>query len=447
MPAKQTSKQTVSQLKKISETALKEAKKQGASSAEVGTSVETGFSVTVRKGTVDTLEYNHDKGLGVTVYFGQCKGSASTTDTSLDAVAETVKAACEIAKVTAEDECSGLAEKKLMAKDFPDLDLNHPWGVNPEQGIEIAKQCEAAGLKFDKQISNSEGATLSSHEGFHIYANSHGFVGNYTSTRHSATCVLLAKQGSSMQRDYYYTVARDADDLESFKSVGKKAAERTLRKLGAKKVKTCQVPVIFEADIAAGLISSFTAAISGGNLYRKSSFLVDHLDKQIFPKHINIYQRPLLKKALGSASFDGDGVATMDRDYIKEGVLKSYILGTYSARRLGMQTTGNSGGVYNLFISTSDYDLPALLKKMGTGILVTEMMGSGINLVTGDYSRGAFGFWVENGELQYPIEEFTIAGNLKDMFKNLVAVGNDVDHRKNKQTGSILLEQMTIAGN
>ncbi len=425
---------------------LDEAKQQGASSAEAGLSVDRGLSVSVRLGEVETIEHHRSQGLGVTVYFGQRKGTASSTDLSAQAVRETVAAACRIAKHAAADEFAGLPEAELLAKDFPDLDLYHPWVVEVEEAIELAKRCEDAARSFHPDITNSEGANLNTYQGLRVAGNSLGFLHGYPSSRHSISCSVIGGTGDNMQRDDWWTVARDAIDMEPAEVVGRKAAERTIRRLNGRSLSTRQCPVIFAAEVAGGLIGHFIGAIRGGNLYRKSTFLLDQLGKPVFPGFIHIHEQPHLRKALGSAPYDGEGVATHAHDIVKDGILESYVLSTYSARKLGMKTTGNAGGVHNLIIEPGVLDLPALLKKMGTGLFVNELMGQGVNIVTGDYSRGAGGFWVENGEIQYPVDEFTIAGNLKDMFMNIVAVGNDVDLRGNTRTGSILIEEMTIAG-
>jgi PmbA protein len=425
---------------------LDEAKRQGASAAEAGVNAESGLSVTVRLGEVETVEHNRDKGLGVTVYFGQRKGSASTSDYSREAIRETVGAACAIAKYTAEDSCAGLADAERMATQIPELDLHHPWELSAERAIELAVECEAAAQAVDKRITNSEGSTVSSHAGRRVYANSHGFLGAYPSSRHSVSCAVIADDGHGMQRDYWYTVARDREDLETARSVGRRAGERTVKRLGGRRISTRQAPVLFAAEVADGLFGNFIRAIRGESLYRKASFLLDQLGETIFPTFIRIHEQPHLKKALGSAPFDSEGVATQARDLVTEGVLQGYVLDSYSARKLGMQTTGNGGGVHNLTIDSGPYDFTGLLKEMDKGLLVTEMMGMGVNIVTGDYSRGAAGFWVEDGAIQYPVEEITIAGNLRDMFRDIVAVGNDVDTRGNTRTGSVLIEHMTIAG-
>ncbi|MDE1462730.1 metalloprotease PmbA [Spartinivicinus poritis] len=427
---------------------LAEARQQGASAAEVGVSLDTGLSASIRKGEVDTVEFNCDRGFGITVYIGQRKGSASTSDSSAKAIKETVTAALNIAKYTSEDQYAGLADPKLMATDIPDLDLYHPWGINAEEAIDIAKETEAAAFKVSKKITNSEGASVSSHQGCRVYGNSHGFIGGYVSSRHSISCVLIAQEKEEMQRDYWYTVNREAQLLEAAVDVGRKAADRTLKRLGSQKVPTTAVPVLFSAELAGSLLSHFISAISGSSLYRQSSFLLDHLGKQIFPDNIHIHEQPRLTRAIGSAAFDNDGLATYDKDFVKEGVLANYMLGTYSSRRLKMESTANAGGAHNLIIDPTEpaADLLALVKKMDKGLLVTELMGQGVNIVTGDYSRGAAGFWVENGEIQYPVSEVTIAGNLKDIFNKIVAVGSDVDCRGNIRTGSILIESMTVAG-
>lgn len=433
------------QLEQAAEIALQQAKKQGATAVEVGVSHSSGLSVSVRQGEVETLEHNNDKGLGITVYFGQSKASASTSDFRSEAIAETVKAACGIAKHTQADEFAGLADMKLMATEFPDLSVYHPWDIDADQAIYLAKECEQAGFDVDKKISNSEGATVSSHHGGRLYANSYGFVGNTKSTRHSLSCTLIADDERGMQRDYWYDVARDAGDLDSAVSIGQRAAQNTLRRLNAKTVPTGSYPVIFAAEVAPSLFGQFISAIRGGALYRQSTFLLDHLGKQIFPNFVHIHEQPYLLKGLGSASFDAEGVATQARDIVRDGVLQGYVLDSYSARKLNMATTANAGGVRNLTIDNGDLDFSALLKEMGTGILVTETMGMGINIVTGDYSQGAAGFWVENGEIQYPIDEFTIASNLRDMFMGIQAIGSDVETRGNTRTGSVWLDKMTVA--
>jgi len=437
---------SIDQLQQITQDLLTQARAAGATACEAEVNQGFGQNVTVRLNQVETIEYNRDKGLGVTCYFGQKRGHASTSDLSAEAIRDTVAKALTIAKYTAEDEFAGLPDADRLARDIPDLDLYHPWELPVEQAIELAQTCEAAALAVDARINNSEGGSVSTQESIFVYGNSLGFVGGYPTSRHSISCAVIAESDAGMQRDYWYTTARRASALESAESVGRITGERTLRRLDARKLKTMQAPVIFEAPIAAGLLGSFVSAVSGGSLYRKSSFLLDSLGTQIFSPFIQIIERPHLKQGLGSAPFDNEGVATADRAVIKDGVLQGYFLSSYSARKLGMQTTGNAGGNHNLIIETSALDFPALLKKMGRGLVVTELLGQGVNAITGDYSRGAAGFWVENGEIQYPVEEITIAGNLKEMFKQIVAVGNDVVVHGARQTGSILIENMTIAG-
>ncbi len=436
----------INRLKTVVQQLLDEAKQQGASAAEAAFSVDNGLSVSARLGDVETIEYHCDQGIGVTVYFGQKKGSASTNDVSPDSLKETVKAACSIARYASEDEFSGLPDPALLATDFPDLDLNHPWAVDAEKAIELAIECENSARQFDKRVSNSEGASVNSHQGTRVFGNSLGFLQGYQSSRHSISCSVLAGSGDAMQRDYWYSVARNPALLESAQAVGEKAAQRTVARLDARSLSTRQCPVLFAPEMASGLIGAFLGAISGSSLYRKSTFLLDSLDTQILPDFVHIHEQPLLVGGLGSASYDAEGVATRAKDIVSNGILRSYILSTYSARKLGMQTTGNAGGVHNLMVESGPNDFAAMLKQLGTGLLVTELMGQGVNRVTGDYSRGASGFWVENGVIQYPVEEITIAGNLKTMLRNIVAIGNDVDLRGNTRVGSILLEQMAIAG-
>ena len=434
-----------SALIQATEIALEQAKNQGASAAEAGVSHSTGLSVTVRQGDVETLEYNNDTSLGLTVYFGQSKASASTSDLSVQAITDAVTAACGIAKHTQADDAAGLAEKALMATEFPDLSTYHAWDVDAEQAIEIATECEQAGFDVDKRISNSEGASVSSHQGERIYANSHGFLGQSRGTRHSLSCTLISDDDKGMQRDYWYDVARDAGDLASANSIGQRAAENTLRRLNARTVTTGNYPVIFAAEIAPSLFGQLTSAIRGGALYRQSSFLIDHLGKKIFPDFMHIHEQPLLLKGLGSSAFDGEGVATQTRDIVRDGVLQGYVLDSYSARKLKMETTGNAGGVHNLTIEHNGLDFDNLLAQMGTGILITETMGMGINIVTGDYSQGAAGFWVENGEIQYAVDEFTIASNLRDMFMGIQGVANNVETRGNTRTGAVWIDNMMVA--
>ncbi len=436
----------INRLKNIVEDLLDESKKYGATSVEAGVSVDNGLSVTARLGEVETIEHHCDQSLGVTVYLGKKKGSASTNDFSLDSIKETVGAACSIAKFSSEDEFSGLPDKALLATEFPELDRNHPWSIAVEAAIDLSIECEDAARSYHEEISNSEGATVNTHQGIRVLGNSLGFLQGYQATRHSISCSVLAERDDEKQRDYWYSVSRKASDLEAVKAIGVKAAERTVSRLGARSLTTRQCPVLYSAEVASGLIGSLIGAVSGGSLYRKSSFLLDSLGTQILPEFIHIYEQPHLKMALGSAAYDSEGVKTAARDIVTEGVLQGYVLSSYSARKLGMQSTGNAGGVHNLTIDPGENDFLAMLKQLDTGLLVTELMGQGVNRVTGDYSRGASGFWVENGQIQYPVEEITIAGNLKDMYKNIVSIGNDVDFRGNIRTGSILIERMSIAG-
>jgi PmbA protein len=428
------------------ETILAEARRQGASACEVAVSAGQGLSTTVRQGEVETVEFNRDQGFGITLYVGQRKGSASTSATGEAAIRETVAAALAIAKHASEDECAGLADAALMARELPELDLYHPWSITPEQAVEQALACEAAAFAADTRIKNADGTSLNTHQGCRVYGNSHGFVGGYASTRHSLSCVMIAEGEGQMQRDYWYDVNRQGELLADAAGIGQRAAERAVSRLGARPVPTCEVPVLFAAELAGGLFSHLLAAISGGNLYRHSSFLEGALGQRLFPEWLSLDERPHLPRALGSAAFDGDGLATYAKPFVEKGELVSYVLGTYSGRKLGLPSTANSGGVHNLFVTHGDEDQQALIRRMGRGLLVTELMGQGLNLVTGDYSRGAAGFWVENGEIQFPVQEVTIAGNLSDMFRQIVAVGRDLERRGNICTGSLLIEKMTVAG-
>ncbi|WP_277960890.1 metalloprotease PmbA [Pseudomonas sp. RIT-To-2] len=423
-----------------------EAKRQGASACEVAVSLEQGLSTSVRQREVETVEFNRDQGFGITLYVGQRKGSASTSASGPDAIRETVAAALAIAKHTSEDEASGLADASLMARDLPDFDLYHAWDISPEQAIERALACEAAAFDADPRIKNADGTTLSSHQGCRVYGNSHGFIGGYASTRHSLSCVMIAEADGQMQRDYWYDVNRQGELLADAGSIGLRAAQRAASRLGARPVPTCEVPVLFSAELAGGLFGSFLGAISGGNLYRKSSFLEGAMGQVLFPEWLTLDERPHLQRAMGSAAFDGDGLATCAKPFVENGRLVSYVLSTYSGRKLGLPSTANAGGVHNLFVTHGDQDQAALIKQMGRGLLVTELMGHGLNMVTGDYSRGAAGFWVENGEIQFPVQEVTIAGNMKDMFRQIVAIGSDLELRSNVRTGSVLIERMTVAG-
>ncbi|MBK7899322.1 MAG: metalloprotease PmbA [Azonexus sp.] len=433
-------------LQQIARDVLQEAAARGATASEVDVSEGFGQSVTVRCGEVETIEYNRDKGVGVTVYCGQRKGYASTSDFSPAALRETVRAALDIARFTAEDTCAGLPEAELLATALPDLDLYHPWALPVEEAIAMATRCEEAAFDASPRIGNSEGATVSTQEAQFVAANSLGFLAGYPTSRHYVACSVIAEEGEEMQRDDWYSTRRLAAELDAPERVGARAAARAAARLGARKVATAEVPVIFEAPLAAALLGSFVHAAGGGALYRKASFLVDHLGKRIFPEFVRIAERPFIPRGLGSAAFDNDGVATRERDVVRDGVLEGYFLSTYTGRKLGMPTTGNAGGSHNLILDSGEHDLPGLMKLMGRGLLLTEVLGHGINYVTGDYSRGAAGFWIENGEIAHPVEEITIAGNLRDMFAGIVAVGHDVLVRGSKQTGSILIDRMTLAG-
>lgn len=425
---------------------LEYAKSRGATACDTDVSEGYGQSVTVRKGDVETIEYNRDKGVGVTVYLGQRRGYASTSDFGRDALRAAVDAALSIAGFTAPDPCAGLPDEALLAKEGRDLDLYHPWNLSVEDAIDLARRCEAAAFGVDPRIKNSEGGTVSTQQSHFISANSLGFMGGYATSRHYISCAVIAGKGNHMQRDDWYTTKRAAGDMESPESVGAIAGLRAIARLGSRQIPTGSVPVLFEAPLAAGLIGNFVHAVSGGSLYRKSTFLPDSLGQQVFSPLVNISEQPFIPRAFGSSPFDDDGVVTKEREVVQDGVVNGYFLGTYSARKLGMQTTGNAGGSHNLLVRSGEHDLAGLLKLMGRGLLLTEMLGSGVNYVTGDYSRGAAGFWVEDGEIAYPVEEITIAGNLKDMFRGIQAIGNDVNVRGTKQVGSILVDRMTIAG-
>ena len=433
-------------LRQLARDMLKYAKQQGATACAAEVSDGFGQSVTVRQGEVETIEYNRDKGIAVSVFLGQRRGNASTSDFSVKAVRDTVDAALSIARYTASDDCAGLPEQEMLATEFPDLDLYHPWPLNMEQAIELARECEQVAFARDKRINNSEGATVNVHEAQFVYANSLGFIGGFPTSRHSISCAVIAGKNETMQRDYWYSEARNAKEILKVEEIGRIAAERALRRLKARKLGTMQVPVLYEAPVAASLLGHFVGAVSGSSLYRKSSFLLDQLGKQVFSKNIHIDAVPDIPRGLASGAFDDEGVKTQRRAIVEKGVLHGYFLGSYSARKLGMKTTGNAGGNHNLIVQPGKLDFDGLLKKMGRGLVVTELLGQGVNHVTGDYSRGAAGFWVENGEIQYPVEEITIAGNLKDMYRHIAAVGNDVLVQGSRQCGSILVENMTVAG-
>ncbi|NQZ80602.1 MAG: metalloprotease PmbA [Colwellia sp.] len=426
------------------------AKSLGADGVEVAMSRQQGLSVTTRMGEVETVEFTNDGALGLTVYKEGRKGSASTADLSEAALAQTVQAAVNIAKYTSVDECSGLADKELLEMNPEDLDLYHHKTLSTDDAIALAKTCEDSALAYDKRITNSDGASLDSFEGFKVYGNSNGQIVGYPSSRHSLSCVMIASKGEDMQRDYAYTVNRNFDCMDDAKEIGIKASIEVLSRLGAHKLPTGKVPVMFRADIANTIFGHFIAAISGGNLYRKSSFLLDAIGKQVFPDFLSISERPHIKKALASSAFDSEGVKTLDREIIVDGCLETYLLTSYSARKLGLTTTGHAGGIHNWLLQAkgdaNGGDFDAMLKKLGTGFLVTELMGQGVNVVNGDYSRGAAGFWVENGQIAYPVSEVTIAGNLSDIFKGLIAVGSDTDMRGSIRTGSLLIDEMQVAG-
>ena len=428
--------------------ALEEARRQGASQYEIDASLSQGLGTTVRLGEVDTIEYQRDRGLAVTVYFGKRKGSASTADLGREAVRATVEKACAIARFTAEDPYAGLVEPEYLAREIPDLDLDHPWSLTAEDAIAIARRCEQAGRAVDPRIANSEGASVSSQRHTGVYGNSLGFLAGFSGTSHSVSCSLIAQETGQMQRDYWFTTARDPADLDGPESVGATAGKRALARIGARKLATRKAPVLFSPDMARGLYRHFIGAIRGPSQYRKASFLLNAAGEQIFPTFLQMQERPHIPKGLASAPFDDEGAATRDRELVQNGILDGYVLGSYSARRLGLKTTGNAGGVHNLIVAASGeapgYD--ALLRRMGTGLLVTELMGQGVNGVTGDYSRGASGFWIEGGAIAYPVHEITIAGNLRDIYRNIVALGSDVDPRGSIRCGSVLIGEMTIAG-
>ncbi len=446
---------TQDQLREIAADMLRFAKDKGASDAMVEISEGHGLSVGVRKGQVETIEQNKDKGIGVTVFLGQRgavrRGNASTSDFSPQSLRDTVEAAYNIARFTAEDDCAGLPDEDMLERAPRDLDLFHPWLIGSEEAVQIAQRCEAAAFAVDRRIANSEGASVYAQQSQFVMANSYGFSGGYPYTRHSISVSPIAGKGNNMQRDDWYTSDRDPARLASPEAVGRYAAERALARLNARKLDTRKCPVLFEAPLAAGLLGAFVQAVSGSALYRKSTFLTDSIGTQVFGDDIQIIEDPSLPGATGSAPFDEEGVRVQQRDVVKNGVVQGYFLSTYSARKLGMRTTGNAGGSHNLRILSSrtrpDDDFVGMLKKMGTGLLVTELMGHGVNYVTGDYSRGVSGYWVENGVIQYPVEEITIAGNLKDMFRDIASIGHDVLVRGTKSTGSILIGSMTVAGN
>lgn len=425
---------------------LERCSRAGADQAEVSLSAEHGLSVTVRQGELETIEHTRDHGLAVTVYFGHRRGSASTADLQPASLRATVECACAIARHTEDDPASGLAEPELMAAELADFDRWHPWPLTPETAIALALECECAGRESDPRISNSEGAALESGESLLVYANSHGFLGPERGTRHTLSCTLIAGRGSAMQRDYWYSTALAAEQLEPAEAIGRRAAERALARLGPRPVPTGEWPVLFSPEAARSLIGHLLAAVSGGALYRRASFLLDAAGTRIFPDWLSIVERPHLPRGFRSSSFDAEGVATREQDLVRDGVLVRYLLDSYSARRLGLATTGNAGGVHNLEVGSSGQGFEDLLRDMRRGLLVTELMGQGVNIVTGDYSRGAAGFWIEDGAIAHPVEEVTVAGHLGGIFRAIEAVGADVDRRSHLLTGSILVGRMTVAG-
>ncbi len=430
----------------IGEDVLRQCRAKGASEVDLGLNVDEGLSVSVRLGEVESIERTRDRGLALTVFFGKRKGSASTADLDRDSIAKTVEHACAIARHTEEDACNGLADPERLAHDFPDFDLWHPWDITTDEAVDLAIECEQAGRDFDARISNSEGASVEIGSSLAVGATSHGFLSRTRETRHMISAALLAGDEAGMQRDYWYEAVRAADDFPSAASIGRIAAERTLARLGARKLGTRECQVLFTPPVARSLIGNFLSAVSGGALYRKASFLLDHLGKSVFPDFVQIVERPHLRRGHGSSAFDAEGVATFDSDLIRDGRLERYILGSYSARKLGLQSTANAGGVHNVIVEPGSDDFRSLLRGMGSGLVVTELMGQGVSLLTGDYSRGAAGFWVEGGELVHAVDEVTIASNLRDMFAGITAIGNDVDRRSHLLTGSILLGRMVVAG-
>lgn len=438
--------QRLENLAGISQRLLERARAMGATQAEVSCSEERGLEVNVRLGEVETVESTHDRGIAVTVYFGHRKGSASTADLQESSLEATVAQACAIARHTEDDPAAGLADPELMATGFPDLDLWHPWQLGADEAIDLALACEAAGRDADPRISNSDGASVGTSQSLSVYANSHGFIGRDRGSHHSIGCALIGGQGDGMQRDGWYSSALAREDLQDPAQIGRTAAERTLARLQPRSLPTGEVPVLFASEVARSLIGHLLSAVSGGSLYRRASFLLDSAGTALFPSWFNIDELPLLRRGLRSSAFDGEGVATRNSALVSDGVLQRYILGSYSARKLGLQTTANAGGVHNLQVSANAGDRASLVAGMGRGLLVTELMGQGVNGVTGDYSRGAGGFWVENGQIAYPVDGITIAGNLRQMFASIEAVGSDVDPRSHVRTGSILVGRMTVAG-
>jgi PmbA protein len=438
---------TKSTLQDAATLAIEYAKSRGATAADVEASTSVGQNITVRLDEVETIEHNRDKGLGVTVFIGQQRGNASTTDMSREAIQRTVDAALAIAKYTAADEFAGLPDADMLAQGpYPALELHFPWQPSVDDAVAFCRQMEKAAFAVDPRVDNSEGSTLSTYESDFVYANSLGFMGGYATTRHSASVTVIASSEAGMQRDYWYSVARDRNDLESAESIGVRAGKRAAARLNSRRAATGEAPVVFDATVSPSLIGAFVGAVSGSSLYRKSSFLLDSVGTQVFAKSVSIYEDPFVLRGLASGPFDAEGVATKARDVVRDGVLQGYFLSSYSARKLGLKSTGNAGGNHNLTVSHDSLSLDELFKKMGRGLYVTETMGHGGNNVTGDYSLGAAGFWIEDGAIAYPVEEITIAGNLRDMFKGIVAVGNDALLYGSKRVGSILIDRMSIAG-
>ena len=437
--------QELSKIADCAEIAISHARSLGADTSEVSASIHNSVNVNVRLGEIETLEHSRDRGLGISVYINDCKGHASSADLREESIRLCVEKAIDIARFTQADKCNGLAPADRMCTHFPDLDLWHPQPLDVSAITERALACEAAGLDCP-DIANSDGASASASYGLNVYANSDGFVGRRDGTRYGQSCVLIAGEGDAMQRDYWYDSQRKYSELEDAEKTGRKAAQRTVRRLGARKIKTCEVPVLFAPEVAKGIVGHLLGAIAGGALYRNASFLQDTAGQQLFPEWLQMSELPFIKRGPGSAAFDAEGVATAERDIISDGVLTGYVLGSYSACRLGLETTGNAGGVHNLQVGPGRYSEKEMLQLLGTGLLVTEVMGQGVSIVTGDYSRGAGGFWVENGEIQHPVDEVTIAGHLKDMFMGVAAIGSDVDKRSNILVGSMLLDKMTVAG-
>ncbi len=433
-------------LEELVNLALDEARSLGVDQAEVSASQDTGLSVTARLGDVENLEYTNDHGIGVTVYRDQRKGNASTSETTPDAIRETVAKAASFASLTAQDRYAGLADASLMCKDAPAIGLDYPWEVDAATAIDLAVACEKRALDFDERIRNSEGATVSSNRGVRAYGNTHGFIGSFARTSHSVSCVVLAEDGADMQRDYYYSSARDAADLDDVAEIGEKAAKRAVDRLGARKIETTRAPVLFIPELARGFIGHAMGALTGGAQYRKASFLLGAAGEQLFPGFVSVLERPHIDKGVSSAPYDAEGVATYDRDIVTSGTLQGYFLSSYSARRLGLESTANAGGMQNLVVPGNAGDRDELIAQMGTGLLVEELIGQGVNGVTGDYSRGAVGHWVEDGEIAFPVHEVTIAGNLRELYPRIVAIGSDQDIRGGIRCGSLLVEEMTIAG-